>query len=86
MQGEKAVDDTTAGDHPVRIRKTPAARRQEILTAAIRLCARDLFTTLTRDELARRIGVSPGLVGHYWMTMDALRDDVIVEGLSLIHI
>jgi AcrR family transcriptional regulator len=67
----------------MRVRKRPDIRRAEILSAAIRLCARDIFSTLTRDELAKRIGVAPGLVGYYWSTMDKLRDDVIIEGCRL---
>ncbi|GAB3888730.1 TetR/AcrR family transcriptional regulator [Microbispora bryophytorum] len=43
-----------------------AARREEIVQAALRLCARDGLAGVTIGQVAQEAGVSKGLVQHYF--------------------
>lgn len=57
-------------------RKAPADRQQEILDAALQCAERTGALAMTREQVAARAGVSPGLVSHYWATMAQLKRDV----------
>lgn len=53
-------------------RKSPAVRRQEILDAVVALAsAKGLDGVRTRD-VAEQVGVAPGLIHHYFPSMDDL--------------
>jgi AcrR family transcriptional regulator len=49
-----------------RTRLSPAARRAEILDAASRLFAEHGYAAVSASDVARRAGVTPGLLHHYF--------------------
>lgn len=49
-----------------RVRKAPAERRSEILEEAARIALADGLERITLREVADRLGVRPGLIGHYF--------------------
>jgi len=79
------------------IRMKPADRREEILDAAVRTAAAVGFSRMTRDDIARTSGCTPGLVSARLGTMERLRNEVmrravreevlavIAEGIALRH-
>lgn len=52
-----------------RIRKTPAVRIEEILAHGLALALQKGFQNVTRDDLARAVGVSPANVSFHFGTM-----------------
>jgi len=58
-------------------RETPAARKGQILLAAVELAKEVGYNKMTRDDIAIKAGVSMGLVTHYFETMIQLRRDVM---------
>lgn len=58
-------------------RVSPKLRREQILAAAVELAKTDGYRKMTRDDIAKRAGVSTGLVTKYFSTMPALRRDVM---------
>ena len=58
-------------------RVSPKLRREQILAAAVELAKTDGYHKMTRDDIAKRAGVSTGLVTKYFSTMPALRRDVM---------
>jgi len=79
------------------MRLKPDDRKELILAAAIIMSVHPGYNyrTWTRDEIAGVAGVAPGLISHYFTTMDNLRDetmryavrlcrvDVVAQGLSV---
>lgn len=53
-------------------RLDPAARREQILAATLRLVARDGFASLTLRDVATEVGVVHGLIRHYFPTREQL--------------
>jgi AcrR family transcriptional regulator len=47
-------------------RLDPAARREQILAATLRLVARDGFARVTLRDVAAEVGVVHGLIRHYF--------------------
>ena len=78
-------------------RLKPDDRRELILAAAIIMSVHPGYNyrTWTREEVADIANVAPGLINHYFTTMDNLRDetmrfairlcraDVVAQGLSV---
>ena len=62
-----------------------ARRRARILDSALRLFATRGVEMTTMDEVARRSGVSKGLIYTYFKNKDALLSAVIEEGLRSIR-
>jgi AcrR family transcriptional regulator len=56
----------------VRRRKPPEERRAEILTTASSLASAEGLESLTLRRVADELGVYPGLVSHYFQTVDEL--------------
>ena len=56
----------------VRRRKPPDERRAEILTTASALASAEGLESLTLRRVADELGVYPGLVSHYFQTVDEL--------------
>jgi AcrR family transcriptional regulator len=79
------------------IRMNPDERRAEVLDAALRTAAAVGFMRMTREDVARAAGCTPGLVSARLGTMKRLRDEVmkaavrrevlpvIGEGIALRH-
>ncbi|MFJ8038973.1 TetR/AcrR family transcriptional regulator [Kitasatospora sp. NPDC096147] len=55
-----------------RTRKAPAERRAEILDAAARLALTEGLERVTMQLVADHLGVRPGLIGHYFPTIETL--------------
>ncbi|GAA2429136.1 TetR/AcrR family transcriptional regulator [Streptomyces macrosporus] len=55
-----------------RVRKAPAERRTEIVTAAARVGLTEGLECVTLRRVADELGVQPGLVGHYFPSADRL--------------
>lgn len=55
-----------------RTRKPPEERRAEILTTASALASEEGLESLTLRRVADELGVYPGLVSHYFQTVDEL--------------
>ncbi|RNB51354.1 TetR family transcriptional regulator, partial [Agromyces tardus] len=53
-------------------RLDPAQRREQILSATIRLVARDGFASVTLRDVAAEVGVVHGLIRHYFPTREQL--------------
>ncbi len=53
-------------------RKSPAVRRREILQATIAVGRERGLDALTLRDIAERTGVTPGLIHHYFPSMDSL--------------
>jgi len=71
-----------------RTRKPPEERRAEILAAASALASDEGLESLTLRRVADQLGVYPGLVSHYFQTVDelvvaAFRHAVTVESDEL---
>lgn len=79
----------------VRTRMTPRERREDVLSAALRLAVMHGYTHITRDDIAMAAGCSPALVSQTLGTMRCLRRalvraavarevlPVIAQGLAL---
>lgn len=59
------------------MRSNPTIRKEQILQAAIKLGGESRYNTMTRDEVAEAAGVSPGLINHYFTSIESLRYDVL---------
>lgn len=60
-------------------RKPAETRKSEILEAALRMGGAGLFTCITREEIAARLGIAPTLVTYHW-GLEELRDTVLAVG------
>lgn len=70
-------------------RLDPEVRKEQILDAALDVARVRNYTSITREEIADRAGVSVGLVTKYFSTMPQLKRDVMraairVEALAII--
>jgi TetR/AcrR family transcriptional regulator, fatty acid metabolism regulator protein len=62
----------------------PAARRRQILDAAIRVFARQGFHRCRVSDIAREAGVAYGLVYHYFDTKEQVLNELFTERWSLL--
>ena len=65
-------DARNAGPKPAYRRAEPDARRQSLIEACARVLAREGASGASVRTIALEAGVSPGLVGHYFGSVDAL--------------
>lgn len=56
---------------------TPEERIESILEAAAEVARETSINEMTRAAVARAANCSPGLIGHYFKSFDALRAEVI---------
>lgn len=74
----------------VKYRQEPADRKDQILSAAIKVAEKSGgFSRLTREAVAKEVGLSEGLVSKYFGTMTAfkrtiMRSAILTENLSII--
>lgn len=61
---------------PRRVRKSPEARRAEIVGCATELALRDGLETVTLRSVSTALGITGGLVGHYFPSVDDLLAEV----------
>jgi AcrR family transcriptional regulator len=80
MVGNRTVDGR---DAPMRTRKAPEVRRQELLDVAVRLFIEDGYDDASVNDIIREAGVSKGAFYHYFASKDDVLDAVAkrwVEG------
>ncbi|MFJ9810388.1 TetR/AcrR family transcriptional regulator [Streptomyces sp. NPDC101158] len=65
-----------------RTRKPPAERRAEILDAAARLALEHGLERVTTQQVAAELGVRPGLIGHYFATIDLLLCEAFARAVT----
>lgn len=65
-----------------RLRKTPEARRKEIVAAALHIAQRDGFQALDRTKIAEYAGCSVSLIQRYFATVKQLRRKVVRAALQ----
>lgn len=63
----------------VRVRRSPADRRAEILGAAVRLALGHGLDQVTLRRIAEELGVAGSLVSHYFPAVDALLAEAFAE-------
>ncbi len=63
-------------------RRTPDARKTEILEAAIIVAICSHYRHMTRQEIADQAGISAPLVTHYFSSMDSLRTDLMIYAVD----
>lgn len=57
-------------------------RKDQILNTAINLAEKSGYNIITRSDVARHAKVSPGLVTHYFGTVEELRYEVIKKAIK----
>ena len=62
---------------------THAERRASILTAALEAAEALGYIKITREDVAVRAGVSPGLVSYHFNHIKEMRDEVISEAIRV---
>lgn len=79
------------------VRMNPDERRAEVLAAALRTAAALGLSRMTREDIAKAAGCTPGLVSARLGTMKRVRDEVmrlavrqevlpvVAEGIALRH-
>ncbi|MFF0433701.1 TetR/AcrR family transcriptional regulator [Streptomyces sp. NPDC004327] len=72
----------TSTPRGTRIRKAPAERRAEILDAAARLALEHGLERVTMQQVAGELGVRPGLISHYFPTIDGLLCEAFARAVS----
>ncbi|MGV9270449.1 TetR/AcrR family transcriptional regulator [Kitasatospora sp. NPDC003701] len=72
----------TSTPRAARTRKTPEERRTEILQAAARLALERGLERTTMQLVADELGVRPGLIGHYFATVDDLLCEAFARAVS----
>ncbi|MGW8376785.1 TetR/AcrR family transcriptional regulator [Streptomyces sp. ODS28] len=65
-----------------RTRKDPAERRAEILETAARLALERGLERVTMQLVAQELGVRPGLISHYFATIDALLCEAFTRAVT----
>jgi len=66
----------------MRIRKNPAARRKEIIKAAISLSKKIGYDKINRILLSKQMGVSEALISYYFWPFDKLKKEVMQEAID----
>ena len=67
------------------LRKAPEQRRAEIVTAAARIALEEGLERVTLRAVAARLGVRPGLITHYFPTVEALVAASFSRAVSVEH-
>ncbi len=65
-----------------RQRKIPSERRSEIVAIASRLAGETGFGGVTLRQVARAAGVTPGLVSHYFPTVELLLAEAFEQAMT----
>lgn len=77
MSTDDAVPTAPVAARAPRVSKAPDVRREEIVAAARELFAEQGVTATTFNDVARRVGVTRGLVYHYFPDKSVLVDLVL---------
>lgn len=63
-------------------RLDPQVRKDQILAGAMKLAQKNGFDKVTREDVAKEVGIANGLVSRYWGTMAQLRRAIIREAIT----
>lgn len=58
-------------------RKTPDERAAQLLAAAVEIARADGITAVTRASVARKCGITPGLINRYFNGRNGLRQSTL---------
>ncbi|MER6980882.1 TetR/AcrR family transcriptional regulator [Streptomyces carpinensis] len=72
----------TSSPRSTRTRKDPAERRAEILKTAARLALEQGLERVTMQLVAEELGVRPGLISHYFATVDTLLCEAFARAVT----
>lgn len=72
----------TSSDPGKRVRKAPEERRAEILDTAARLALDEGIERVTMKQVATELGVRPGLISHYFASIDALHREAFEHAVT----
>ncbi|MFI8962546.1 TetR/AcrR family transcriptional regulator [Streptomyces sp. NPDC053493] len=72
----------TSTPRGTRVRKDPAERRAEILDTAARLALARGLERVTMQLVAAELGVRPGLISHYFATVDGLLCEAFARAVT----
>lgn len=61
----------------------PAARKEQILTEALRQAAKCGYQNIKRADIARALGISTGLINKYFDSMHKLKCAVMREAIRV---
>jgi len=95
IMGESFTDMVSAmsasGDLPVgvpdsRQRVNAGIRRKQLLNIAIEQAAETCYDAITREKVAKAVGLSPALVNYYFNTTEELREEVLREAIATRHL
>jgi len=70
------------------VRKTPEARKAELLAAAVEIAKDGGILAVTRASVGKKVGVTAALINRYFNGRDGLRWETIVEAgrLKLVNV
>lgn len=74
--------DLPVGDTVTRKRVSPKLRRKHVLDVAIELAKTKGYTAVTRDEVALKACVSPGLISHHFKSIENLRATILKTAIK----
>jgi len=57
-------------------------RRNQILSAALKLAESDHYQAITREQIARRLDIATGTISRVFGTMGGLRDAIIDRAIE----
>lgn len=66
-------------------RFTAEVRKEQILDTALIIAASGHYTKVTREAIARELGISGPAVQHHFATMDQLKRDLMRRAVSVGH-
>ena len=72
------MGDVTSSTSSTRIRKSPEARREEILSCAASIAIAEGLERITLRAVAAELGVRPGLITHYY----PVAEDLVVAAFA----
>ena len=61
----------------MRKRMQPKERRDQLLAVAVELSVKLGYNRVTKEDIAKKAGVTPGLINNYFGTMTKLRRQII---------
>lgn len=67
------LEGAPIGETVDRKRVNPNLRRKHVLAAALELAKTKGYNSVTRGDIAGSAGVSPGLISHYFKSIEALQ-------------
>jgi AcrR family transcriptional regulator len=82
--GDARTDGDTA-PAPTRSRMPPEERRRQLVGIGLGLLRERPLDAITVDEVARRAGISRGLLFHYFPSKQAFHREVAAAGLRRLH-